>query len=79
MARAERHSLNSKGATGVLNSLVAMGLFIGRFSAFFKRTRDLTENADQAMRGRATEETHFFECCTKAVWRRLTIRLVSEV
>jgi hypothetical protein len=44
---------NTKGAaTGALNFLTAMGLFIGQSSSFFSLMRDLAEDADQAMRGR---------------------------
>ena len=38
-------------ATGVVNFLTAMGLFIGQSPAFFALMRDLAEDADQAQRG----------------------------
>jgi hypothetical protein len=42
----------TKGAaTGALNFLTAMGLFIGQSSAFFDLMRDLAEDADEAKRG----------------------------
>jgi hypothetical protein len=39
-------------ATGVVNFLTAMGLFIGQPPAFFELLRDLAEDADKARRGR---------------------------
>jgi len=39
-------------ATGVVNFLTAMGLFIGQPPAFFDLLRDLAEDADKARRGR---------------------------
>jgi len=39
-------------ATGVVNFLTAMGLFIGQSPAFFELLRVLAEDADEARRGR---------------------------
>ena len=39
-------------ATGVVNFLTAMGLFIGQPPTFFELLRDLAEDADKARRGR---------------------------
>ena len=38
-------------ATGVVNFLTAMGLFIGQSPEFFAFMRDLAEDADEARRG----------------------------
>jgi Ferritin-like domain len=38
-------------ATGALNFLTAMGLFIGQSQAFFELMKDLAEDADEARRG----------------------------
>ncbi len=46
-----RPTATKNAAMGVVNFLVAMGLFIGQSPAFFQLMGDLAEDADEAMRG----------------------------
>jgi hypothetical protein len=48
-----RPTATKGAATGALKFLTAMGLFIGQSPSFFAVMRDLAEDADEAMRGRA--------------------------